>query len=140
MDNSNNQSQIRLVTAVVLSMIVLFGWSYFYTPTKPADSANTAANANVVQTAPAQPTPVPQVPQTAPETPDNIPNRAVTIKSPLYEVTLDSKGALATSWILLKNKLKDFLCLELQQSPFAFHPYHLLLVYPFAHEQIPLVL
>ena len=28
----------------------------------------------------------------------------MTIKSPLYEVTLDSKGALATSWIILKNK------------------------------------
>ena len=42
--------------------------------------------------------------QTAAITPDNVPNRQITIKSPLYEVKLDSKGALATSWVLLKDK------------------------------------
>ena len=31
------------------------------------------------------------------------PNRSITIKSPLYEATLDTKGAVATSWILLRN-------------------------------------
>src|SRR5690606_35513363 len=31
------------------------------------------------------------------------PNRKITIKTPLYEVTLDSKGAVATSWVILKN-------------------------------------
>ena len=107
MDNSNNKSsQSRFLIAAVLSMVVLFGWSYFFTPTKPpADTANTAANTNVAP-APAQATPVPQqpVPETAAVTPDTIPNRQITIKSPLYELKLDSKGALATSWILLQNK------------------------------------
>jgi len=37
-------------------------------------------------------------------TPDTTPARTITIKSPLYEVTLDSKGALATSWVILKNR------------------------------------
>ena len=50
--------------------------------------------------------------QTAPQptvavTSDNTPNRQITIKTPLYQVTLDSKGALATSWILLKNQSRQ---------------------------------
>src|SRR5215203_5166543 len=109
MDNSNNNSsQSRFLIAAVLSMVVLFGWSYFFTPTKPPEgTANTAANTNTAPTA-AQPTPALVAQQTTPDTtsltPDNIPNRQITIKSPLYEVQLDSKGALATSWILLKNE------------------------------------
>ena len=109
MDNSNNQSQFRFLIAAVLSMIVLFGWSYLFTSEKPVENPNTAANANVAQTAPAQATPVQQATQpileTIAATQDTVPARSITIKSPLYEVTLDSKGALATSWILLKNKL-----------------------------------
>lgn len=91
-------------------MVVLFGWSYFYAPTKPANNSNTesaAANANAAQTAAtpaATPQTAPQTQQQAAAALDNVPNRSVTIKSPLYEVTLDSKGAVATSWIILKNK------------------------------------
>lgn len=87
-------------------MAVLFGWSYLFTPTKPADNANIAANTNT-QPAATLATPIPAASQALPENaavaPDNTPNRTITIKSPLYEVTLDSKGALATSWVLLKN-------------------------------------
>ncbi|MBC7899242.1 MAG: membrane protein insertase YidC [Saprospiraceae bacterium] len=107
-DNSNNQSQFRFMMAAVLSMMVLFGWSYLYTPEKPADNANTAANTNTTPVA-AQATPAPAVPQALPDiaaiAADTAPNRKITIKSPLYEVTLDAKGGgLATSWILLKNR------------------------------------
>ena len=49
--------------------------------------------------------PVQQPQQPVAATSDTTPNRTITIKSPLYEVTLDSKGALATSWILLKNHI-----------------------------------
>lgn len=89
-------------------MVVLFGWSYFYTPTKPVDNSNaTTAVANANPTAP-QPTPTAQpqlqTPVTVATQPDSTPNRTITVKSPLYEVTLDSKGAVATSWILVKNK------------------------------------
>jgi YidC/Oxa1 family membrane protein insertase len=54
--------------------------------------------------APASPAPVSQ-PASVPvsTTPDNTPNKTITIKTPLYQVKLDSKGALATSWILIKN-------------------------------------
>ncbi len=108
MDNSNNQNQFRFVTAAVLSLFVLLGWSYFFAPTPPAQNSNTTvADANTTQpaatqapvAAPAQPTGQPVA-----VTPDTTPNRTITIKAPLYEVTLDAKGAVATSWIILKNK------------------------------------
>ena len=94
-------------------MVVLFGWSFFFAPPKPAetDNANTAQtqNVNAAQTTQTQQpqTATPTAPNQTVETasvPDNIPNKIITIKSPLYEVKFDSKGALATSWILLKNK------------------------------------
>ncbi len=107
MEQQGNQNQFRFLTAAILSMIVLFAWSYFYAPTPPAGNTNTAANTSTTQPT-AQPTTALPVAQPTPEiaatAPDTTPARSITIKSPLYEVTLDSKGALATSWILLKNK------------------------------------
>ena len=93
--------------AAVLSMVVLFGWSYFYSPSKPAVNSNSDANV-AQQTATPVPAATPQ-PQAQPViattlAPDTTPGRTITIKSSLYEVTLDSKGAVATSWIILKNK------------------------------------
>ncbi|HLA94869.1 MAG TPA: membrane protein insertase YidC, partial [Pyrinomonadaceae bacterium] len=108
MEQQNNQGQSRFLIAAVISMVVLFGWSYFFAPTKPATETNTTtAAANTTAAQPEQ-TPVPQQPvpqstQTA-ATQDATPNRSITIKAPLYDVTIDSKGAVATSWILLKNK------------------------------------
>ena len=86
-------------------MAVLFVWSYFFTPTKPADNSNTASVAEATPSPQAEvpATPV-QQPQPVPATADSTPNRTITIKTPLYEVTLDSKGAVAKSWVLLKNK------------------------------------
>lgn len=109
MDNSKQQSQSRFFIAAALSLAVLFAWSYFFAPkqVKP-DNANVAqnvSNTNVSSpaAAPVQQAPV-QQPQTIAQTPDSIPNKVITIKSPLYEVKLDSKGAVATSWILLRDK------------------------------------
>lgn len=109
MDNSNQPSNAsRFITAAVLSLLVLFAWQYFFAPkpATPTDNANTAQTANTTAS-PVQPTPVAQqnpAQQTVASTPDNAPNKQITIKTPLYEVKLDSKGAVATSWILLKNK------------------------------------
>nr|HMS43685.1 membrane protein insertase YidC [Pyrinomonadaceae bacterium] len=111
MDNSKQSNQSRFFLAAALSLAVLFGWSYFFAPKpKPTDNANTAntntntaqqtANTNTAQPAPTQ-TVQPQ--QVAVNTPDSVPNRQITIKSDLYEVKLDSKGALVASWILKKN-------------------------------------
>jgi YidC/Oxa1 family membrane protein insertase len=110
-ENSNNTgNQTRFLIAAVLSMIVLFGWSYFYAPKKPttdeANSNSATVNANTAP-APTQQPIVPQVEQPrqpVATTPDTTPNRTITIRSPLYEVKLDSRGALATSWIIVKNK------------------------------------
>ncbi len=89
-------------------MVILFGWSYFFAPKPPAtNNSNTAANTNTAPAATAAPTAVPtQAPAetAAATTPDNTPNRSITIRSPLYEVKLDSKGAVATSWVILENK------------------------------------
>lgn len=106
MDTSNNQNQYRFLTAAVLSMLVLFGWSYFNPPPKPpAENANTAANTAESNTNPLPPAPTPAaVPESTTVAPDTAPNRTITIRSPLYEVKLDSKGGVATSWILLRNR------------------------------------
>ena len=101
--SDNKQSvQQRFLVAAVLSLLVLTVWSYFFAPQKPKDNANTAANVATTST------PAPETAQTQPtpaivNVPDNTPNRVITIKSPLYEVKLDAKGAVATSWILIKN-------------------------------------
>lgn len=106
MDNSNNQSQFRFLIAAVLSMIVLFGWSYFYAPPKPVGNASESAavNSNTTAATPAATVAPQPAPVLADAAPDTIPNRSLKIKSPLYEVTLDSKGAVATSWIILQNR------------------------------------
>ena len=88
-------------------MVVLFGWSYFFAPKKTTGdaNANVATNANTAAIPAPTPTAAPQSqPATTAATSDTTPNRTITIKSPLYEVTLDSKGAVATSWIILRNK------------------------------------
>ena len=90
-------------------MAILFGWSYFFAPQPQVPAGNTnanlAANANTGQAATPQPAAASQPqPETVATTPDVTPNRTITIKSPLYEVKLDSKGAVATSWIILKNR------------------------------------
>jgi len=109
MDNSSNPgNQSRFLIAAVLSMAILFGWSYFFAPPPANTNSNTAANTNTATAAntnAATPTPAPQAqPQTVEVTPDTTPSRTITVKSDLYEVKLDSKGAVPTSWILLKTK------------------------------------
>ncbi len=95
-------------------MVVLFAWSYFFAPPPPADNANanvaannanantSAANTDAAQT---QPTPTPETTETpAPATEDNAPQRQIVIKTPLYEATFDSRGAVATGWILKESR------------------------------------
>lgn len=104
MDNKQN-TQFRFLLAAMLSMAVLFGWQYFFAPKKPVtDNANTAQNVATATPVPdAQPTNTPNQQAVIETTPDTAPNKEITIKTPLYQVKLDSKGALATSWILIKN-------------------------------------
>lgn len=87
-------------------MAVLLGWSYFLAPKAPTDNANANVAANTATTS----TPVPAATASTPEITEaaampatNAPQREITIDSPLYQVKLDSKGGLATSWIIKKN-------------------------------------
>src|SRR5215210_274684 len=104
--------QKRLLLAFVLSAVILFGWTYLFPP-----PANEQQNANTSQQAVnGSPTPAPsQVPAqadarpvltAAPASPDTVPQRTVTVSTPLYEVKFDSRGATAMSWILKQNKEK----------------------------------
>lgn len=112
MENNNNSgSQARFLIAAALSMVVLFAWSYFFAPKKPVDNTNqpiAAENPANTQTTPGQTalteSAKDQAAQEIASLPDNEPNRKIVIKSPLYEVTFDSRGALPVSWIILRNK------------------------------------
>ncbi len=116
MEDPNKQSQSRFLLAAVLSLVVLTAWGYFFAPEPPVDQtanlgqANTA-NLNTETPEPATPEPsgTPDGEKADPEDTavDETPNKTLTIKTPLYEAKLDSKGAVATSWILLVNDSKN---------------------------------
>jgi YidC/Oxa1 family membrane protein insertase len=106
--------QKRLLIAFALSAAILFGWTYFIdrTTPKPNNANSPTENTNNAATSTASPAPqatASATPQTSPDsvavsTPDNVPQRIVTVVTPLYEVKLDSKGAVATSWIIKQNR------------------------------------
>jgi YidC/Oxa1 family membrane protein insertase len=112
------QQQQRFVLALVASAAVLILWSYLFPPVKPPlPNANANANANAQPSAQGSPQPTSQptaqskpsvTPASAPAAPspavDNTPQRKLHIVTPLYEATLDTRGAVATSWILKKNQ------------------------------------
>ena len=98
--------QKRLLLALVISAVILFGWSYLFPP--PAPEQNKAGSPQPTPTAAATPEPQKTVAdaqgQTANSTPDNIPNKKVTVSTPLYEVQFDTQGAVARSWVIKRNK------------------------------------
>lgn len=90
-------------------MVVLLTWQYFFAPQKPAEDPNKVDPAAVASPTPTATGEAPAGTTTsgqtaAPTAPDETPNRVIKIRSPLYEVTLDSKGAVATGWVLLRNR------------------------------------
>lgn len=113
MSDSKQSTQSRFMIAALLSMVVLLAWSYFFAPQKPpvANNANTVQNASTAETsAPASPAPLSSAQtnqsQTVSElTPpvEDSPSKTLTIKTPLYQAKIDSRGGLATSWVLIKN-------------------------------------
>ncbi|MFL6207744.1 MAG: membrane protein insertase YidC [Pyrinomonadaceae bacterium] len=104
--------QKRLLIAFVLSAAILFGWTFYMDRNRPRPDNSNATQASATTTptpalsASASPTAsaTPQSTITSLSTQDTTPHRVVTIKSLLYEVQLDSRGAVATSWIIDKNK------------------------------------
>ena len=96
--------QRRLLLALILSSAILFLWSYFYpTPTPQDQQTNATPSPSPAATAEASPTPA--VPPSAPiATISEAPQRTITVKTELYDVTFDTRGAEPISWIIKKNK------------------------------------
>ena len=105
-DNKQN-TQFRFILAATLSMAVLFGWQYFFAPKPPINDNSNTAQTTATATPATQPIQTQTQPSAIETAPDSLPNKEITIKTPLYQVKLDSKGALATSWILLANISKQ---------------------------------
>src|SRR6185295_9162566 len=96
--------QKRLILALAISTAILFLWSYLV-PVKPPENTNqsTSVASPTAQPGPSQaqttssPT-VPLIVATAPST--AAPQRTIRIKTPLYEVKLDTHGAEPVSWVI----------------------------------------
>jgi YidC/Oxa1 family membrane protein insertase len=113
------KQQQRFILALVASAAVLILWNYLYPPVKPPQpNANTnqqvagsspQASAQTSPQATAQPsataTPQPAQANASPApTPDTVPQRKIIVATPLYKATFDTHGAVATSWIITRNK------------------------------------
>jgi len=115
------KQQQRFIVALVASAAVLILWNVLFPPVKPPQqNANVNANSQAAaqsspqptspSTASTTPTPAQTAQSPAPSpgpTPDSLPQRKIRVTTPLYEVTFDSRGAVATSWILRKVKRSD---------------------------------
>jgi YidC/Oxa1 family membrane protein insertase len=113
------QQQQRFIMALVASAAVLILWNVLVPPVKPPPQNANANNQPVAQSSPqpssqatASTTPIPaqaaQSPAPSPgPVPDSVQQRKLRITTPLYEVTFDTRGAAATSWIVNKAKRSD---------------------------------
>jgi YidC/Oxa1 family membrane protein insertase len=119
------QQQQRFIVALVASAAVLILWNVLFPPVKPPQqNANANANSQAVAQSSAQPTSqatasttpataqVAQSPSPSPgaspaATPDNVPARKLRVTTPLYDATFDTRGAVATSWIVKKVRRSD---------------------------------
>ena len=102
--------QRRLLLAVVVSAAILFGWSYFFPPRNPQQDANSPGSAPTSSPTPqptAQPTPTELQNTSSVSVPDDVNQRTLTISTPIYEVEIDSRGAVVKSWVIKRNKERD---------------------------------
>jgi len=100
--------QKRLIIALLVSTAILFLWSYLVPVKPPQTGASPSNQATPQQQATPSTSPVAAstpLPAGSPvETANAAPRRILSIKTPLYEAKLDSRGAEAISWIITKNK------------------------------------
>jgi len=98
--------QKRLIYALLISTAILFVWSYFVpkppTPISPPTQATPQPVASPISAPTSAATPVPV--GSPNEVVNTTPHRVISIKTPLYEIKLDSLGAEVISWIIKKNK------------------------------------
>jgi len=102
----------RFVLAIVLSAAILFGWSLLFPVKRPQqNNANTNANTATAQQS-GSPTNSPQATPNDQRQSDaqvekpicTLGQEIVPVSTPLYHVELDKCGAVATSWVIDKNK------------------------------------
>jgi YidC/Oxa1 family membrane protein insertase len=111
------KQQQRFIIALAASAAVLILWNYVFPPAKPpqpsADPSQQTAQSSPQATAQptatanatATPTPAPVQASASPTpTPETVPQRKLRVVTPLYEATFDTRGAVATSWIITRNK------------------------------------
>ena len=98
--------QKRLLLAFVLSAVILFGWSYLFPPSPPQQqNTNSQSPTNTpTPTETVQAPPISGQADASTAAPDNTPQRLLTVLTPLFEIVLDSRGAIAKSWIIKQNK------------------------------------
>jgi YidC/Oxa1 family membrane protein insertase len=106
--------QKRFLIALVLSAVILLGWSYFFVPRTPQqDAKNAQLNTSPTELSqPIQP-PAPSVTSLpgptsgdagAQVSSDAIAHQTLTVSTPLYKIVFDNRGAVPTSWILKQNQ------------------------------------
>jgi YidC/Oxa1 family membrane protein insertase len=102
--------QKRLLLALLISIVILFSWSYFFVkPTPPStvkDATPTASPAAspTASTIPATSSPSATPGEVAAANQQQEPRRTLKVSTPLYEAKFDSRGAGVVSWIIKKNK------------------------------------
>lgn len=107
----------RLVLAIVMSLLVVFGFQYYIlrsnkpVPTQPVPSAVEtaaqvpgAANAAPEQAIPVKPAPVAPAPAPAPAAVAGEAETEVVVDTPLYRAVWSNKGGVLKSWTLKKHK------------------------------------
>lgn len=102
-----DQQNTRVILAVVLSMAVLLGWSFFFSPERPAPAPEQAQAPAAQQSAPgAAPSPslldeTPlEVPAEAPAALQAAQGRDITVETPLYKAVVNSAGGVLKSFEL----------------------------------------
>jgi len=99
--------QRRLLIALLLSAGILFLWTYLFpapAPKNPQQGAAATPSPAAAPSASQAPvaTPLPAAPTTAAI--NQAPQRTITVRTDLYEVKFDTRGAEPISWIIKKNK------------------------------------
>src|SRR5690349_3101937 len=102
--------QRRLLLALILSLAILFLWTYF-SPAPPAPKSQPGAAATTSPTAAPTATQAPAAVTVSNAPPSTAitqaPQRTITVKTDLYEVKFDTRGAEPISWIIKKNKYSE---------------------------------
>ena len=101
--------QRRLLLALILSSAILFLWTYFYpSPTPKNQQAGATPSPSPTATVNAPQAPAPAAPVSASTTTiSDAPQRTITVKTDLYDVKFDTRGAEPISWIIKRNKHGD---------------------------------